>query len=159
MFAGGQQALAGGSEIAGAGAGVGESYFEQCPVEGERGPQLMGGAGDEPALGLEGSLEPGEQAVDCVGQVFHLVARPGKGEPFMQIPFGDLLGGGFHRPQRPQHAACGKPAETDGEHGHDGQREAGLSEQLMKITRVLGRCLRAELPERAAAIRWTGGRR
>ncbi len=105
----------------------------------------MGGAGDEVTLRLEGRLEPGEQAVDRVGEVLDFVAGAGKGKPLVQVAFGDLLGSGRHCPERPQHAARHKPATHDGEGSHDGECEAGLGEELVEILGVLGGSLGAEL--------------
>ena len=63
----------------------------------------------------------------------------------MQVALGDLLGCGRHRPQRSQHPARHEPAEHDGEHRHDGERDGGLGDELVEILGVLGGRLRREL--------------
>ena len=47
-------------------------------LDGERGPQLVSGIGDEPFVRGERRLEPAEEPVDGVGQVLQLVARAGQ---------------------------------------------------------------------------------
>ena len=84
--------LAHGAEILDGGVGIGEGEVEEGPVEGQRRSQLVGGVGDEAALGLEGGLESIEQPVDGVGQIFNLVARAGQGQPFVQVLLGDPSG-------------------------------------------------------------------
>jgi hypothetical protein len=97
----------------------------------------VGGVGDEPALGVqgvllgvEGGIQPGEQPVDGVGQVFQLVVGPGDGEALVQVGLGDLAGGGGDGPQRSQHPAGHQPAQCDGDRQHDRQRDTGQEEQL-----------------------------
>jgi hypothetical protein len=80
------------------GLGIGEGDFEHGAFEGDRGAQFMGGAGDEVPLGVEGGLQPLEQAVDGVAQVFELVAGAADGQPLVQAVFGDRAGGGGHLP-------------------------------------------------------------
>ena len=98
LFARCQEFFERGTEFLGGRVRVGEGDFKERSVEGERGPQLVGGIGDEAPLGLEGVVESGQQSVDGVGEVLHLVIRSGEGKPFVQVPFGDLLGSGRHRP-------------------------------------------------------------
>ena len=105
----------------------------------------MGGIGDEVPLGLEGFVKSGEQAVDGVGEVLHLVVRSGEGKPFMEVSFGDLLGCGRHRPQRTEHPPRHEPAENDSQHRHDAERDGGLRDELVEVVGVLGGCLRGEL--------------
>ncbi len=98
LVAGFQQVLAGGPVAGQGGVGVGEGHLQQGAGEGERGAQFVGGAGDELALGVEGCLQPFEQAVDGVAEVFELVAGAGDGQPLVQVVFGDRPGGGGHFP-------------------------------------------------------------
>ncbi|WP_345146080.1 hypothetical protein [Nonomuraea rubra] len=55
------------------GVGVGEGDFEQGTQAGQGGAQLVGGVGDEVALGVEGGLQPGEQVVEGVAELGQLV--------------------------------------------------------------------------------------
>ncbi len=101
--------------------------------------------GDEVALRVERGLEPGEEAVDRVCEVFHFVVWAGEREPLMQVAFADLLGLVCHRAQRCEHPAGDDPAERDREHSHDCERDRGLDQQLLEIMGVLCPGLGAEL--------------
>ena len=60
------------SEGTGIGAGVGEGDFGEGPQAGQGGEQLVGGAGDEVPLGVEGGLEAGEEVVEDAAQLGQL---------------------------------------------------------------------------------------
>ena len=53
------------------------------------GAELVGGVGDELALGLERGLEPGEQAVEGVPEFLELVVGALEREAFIQARRGD----------------------------------------------------------------------
>ncbi len=55
-----QRPLAGGEERIDRGFGVGQRDLEQRPLDGHWGAELVGGIGDEVALGVEGCVQPGE---------------------------------------------------------------------------------------------------
>jgi hypothetical protein len=93
----------------------------------------VGRIGDEALLGAEGGLEPGEEAVDGVGEILQLVARPREGEALVQVALRDLARRRRHRPQRSQDPARDQPAEGDRDHGHDRERDPGPDEQLVEI--------------------------
>jgi hypothetical protein len=57
----------------------------------------------------------------------------------VQGTLGDPARGRGHHPQRLQHAAGDKPSEADGDHGHDGERDGGLDEELVQVGCLLGR--------------------
>ena len=97
-----QHAFAGAAQGLSAGVGVGQGDLDHRAFQRERGAQFVGGVGDEGALGVEGSLQPGQQAVDGIGQVRELVAGSRHGQPPVQVVLGDLAGGRGDRPQRPQ---------------------------------------------------------
>ena len=54
--------------------------LELCPQKRQRGPQLVSGVGDEPALTLEPGLEPGEHRVQRLPEALDLVTGVGHGQ-------------------------------------------------------------------------------
>ena len=100
-----QRLLAGRAQGLGVGVRVGERHLQQRALAGERGAQLMGGVGDELALGLERRLQPSEQVVERATELGELVIGPVEAEPAVQIGGRDLLGRRRHRAQRPQEPA------------------------------------------------------
>jgi hypothetical protein len=90
LGAGGEYSLMGGAERFDGGAGVCQGDLADDPLPGQRGAQLVRGVGDELALGAEGCLEPCEQPVDGVAEVFELIAGAGNGQPGAQVVLGDL---------------------------------------------------------------------
>jgi hypothetical protein len=124
--------------------------------EGERGAQLVRGVGDELALGVECGLQPGEQAVDGVGEVLELVARAGHGQPLLQVIFGDLPGGGGHRPQRPQDPPGEQPARRDRQHRHDAQCDDRGDQKLMRHGRMCPDQITLQLVQVRPALRQRG---
>ncbi len=145
---------------------------------GQRGAQLVRGVGDEPALGGERALQPGQQLVDGVGEILDLVQRAGDGEPLVQVVRRDPAGRGGHGAQRAQHPVGDEPAERDRHHHHDGQRGRRSDQQrvpqiLVRLAGLggeltlqvvdpglglgLGQGLRERRRRRAAALALVGG--
>ena len=62
-------------QLVDAGVPVGQGHLDLGPDHRQRGAQLVRGVGDEPALGVEGGLQPVQHLVERVGQVGHLVPR------------------------------------------------------------------------------------
>jgi hypothetical protein len=58
---GGEHPLVGRAEGVDRGLGIGQRHLRHGALAGERRAQLVGGVGDELALGLEGGLQPGEE--------------------------------------------------------------------------------------------------
>ena len=85
--------LAGRTQRHRCGTGVGEGHLEHGALQGERGAQLVGGVGDKLPLGVERGLQPGEQAVDGVGQILKLVPSAGHGHVSLTWPSGSWAGG------------------------------------------------------------------
>jgi hypothetical protein len=87
---------------------------------GERGAQLVGGVGDEAALGVEWGFQAGEQIVEGLAQGPELVVWTVKGEALVQIGGRYLLNGRGDGLQRFEHPAGDEPAEQNRGHRHDG---------------------------------------
>ena len=79
--AGREGTFAGSPPGSGGGTGVGEHLFEEGLLQGEGSAQLVGGVGDELALGGEGPFQAVEQVVESVPQFLELIVWPGGGEP------------------------------------------------------------------------------
>ena len=124
--------LAGGSERVEGDVRVGQGYLEEGLAEHERGTQLVGGVGDEAALGVERRVEAGEQPVDGVAEVLELVVGAGECEPLVQVALGDLTGGRGHDPERSQYSTSDEPAEQHGRADH-GERERCTSRQGTRL--------------------------
>jgi hypothetical protein len=73
----------------------------------------VGGVGDELALGLEGRLEPTEESVERVAQLFELVAGAVEGRALVQVGRRDVPRGRRDHPQPAQDAAGDDPAQHD----------------------------------------------
>ena len=126
--------LAGQHRDAGRGrAGFAGGHVQRGAHHGQRGAQLVGGVGDEPALRVESSLEAGQQAVDGVTEPLELVVGARDREPLVQVLLADALGGHGHGAQRAQHPPGGEPAQGDGQHGRDQQRDPGTGQQLVHV--------------------------
>jgi hypothetical protein len=126
---GGEQFPADGLPGAGGGGRVGEGDLEQGAFPGQRGAQLVRGAGGEAPLGIEGGLQPGEQAVEGVAEFLELVIGAVQGQPVVQAAGGDPPGGGGHRAQRAQHPAGDDPAYRGGGHRDDRQGDGAGDQQ------------------------------
>ena len=96
-----QHLPAGGPQRFAAGVRVGERHLQQRPLRGQRGPQLVRGVGDEPALRLERRLEPRQQLVKRVPQLLELVVRALERQALVEIVLGDAASTNAHRPHRP----------------------------------------------------------
>ena len=131
--------LAGRPERAGRRLRVAQDQLKQRADRGQRRAELVRGVGDEPPLGVERAFEATQKAIDRVGELPELVLRSLHREPFVQIGFGYLLGGGGHRAQRRQHASGHDPAERGGYERHDRERDARLDHELMEIRDALDR--------------------
>ena len=78
------------------------------------GCELVGGTGNEVALGGEGGLQTSQQSVDDLAEVFELVIGSWHGQPLVQVVFGDRPDRDGHLPQRPQYpAAISQPSATE----------------------------------------------
>jgi hypothetical protein len=115
---------------------VGQTDVEGRADGGQRGPQLMGGVGHEPALPVRGIVEPGEHVVHGVGQVPDLVGRAGIGHPPAEVGRRDLGDGPpdvFDGAKRP---ADDEPygGRGQGQHDRDGEQQASgeLGVQLVQ---------------------------
>ena len=86
--------------------GVGKGDLEQCAAQGERRAQLVRGVGDELALRLKGRLEPAEQSVEGVAELFQLIVGPLEGETLVQVRSRDRSRCSSHRVQ--PSAGCGR---------------------------------------------------
>ena len=139
LLAEGEQPFGGGAEGVDRRVGVGEVRFEQRPLERERGAQLVGGVGDEAALGSEGGLEPVEQLVEGAGELAQLVVGAAEGEPLVQAAGGDRTGALVEEPKWPKDASRGQPAEADRGGGHQGERDPRVEYQLVQVMVVLAR--------------------
>ena len=96
----------------------------------QRRPQLVAGVGDEPALAVEGGVQPGQHRVEGVGQLLELVRRPVQPDPLVQRLLRQPAGGRgdpADRLQRPpgQHVRGG---DAD-QHG-DREDQPGRAQQL-----------------------------
>ena len=69
---------------------VGEGDLGEDPLPGQRGAQLVGCVRDEPALRLEGRLQPGEQSIEGVAEFLQFVVWAVQGEPLVQVGGGDV---------------------------------------------------------------------
>ena len=130
---GGEQVPADGLPGGGGGGRVGEGDLEQGAFPGQRGAQLVGGASGETPLGVEGGLQPREQAVEGVGEFLELVVGSVQCQPLVQAAGGDPAGGGGDRAQRAQHPAGDEPADRGGGHRDDRQGDAGDDQQLLPV--------------------------
>jgi hypothetical protein len=118
---------------------IGERDLEHGPLHGERRPQLVRGVGDEVALRLEGGLQPLEQAVDDVCEVFQLVTRTRKGKPPVQALLGDVPRRARDRGDRPQDPPCHQPAEQHRDDCHGAKGDARSYEQRVQVRGALRR--------------------
>ena len=98
----------------------------------------MGGVGDEVSLRLERSVEPPEQVIEGVAEPLELVVGAVEGEALSQAGGRDSAGGGGDGPDGPQHPAGDQPAGQEGEHGHDGQSDSRVDQQLVRVRGALG---------------------
>src|ERR1700677_974214 len=67
---------------------IGEGDLEQGAFPGQWGAQLVRGVRGETPLGVEGGLQPPEQAVECVGEFLELVIGSVQGQPLVQAAGG-----------------------------------------------------------------------
>jgi hypothetical protein len=75
--------------------------------------------GYEVPLRLERCLQPPEQAIERLSELPELVVRAVEGEALVQVPGGDIPGGGGDRAQRPQDPPGDQPADPESEDGQD----------------------------------------
>ncbi len=113
------QFLTGCTQCLHGGFGVGDRDLEQGPPGAERGPQLVGGVGDEVPLRLERSFQAGEQVIECFPEFGELVVPAAQAKAPVQVAGRDVPGGGDDRAQGPHEPPGDQPAECQGEHGHD----------------------------------------
>jgi hypothetical protein len=95
---------AGGAPLTNSRASVAQRHLQQCPVQGERGAQLVRGASHEVPLCLEGRLKASQQLVESVREFPELIIRPGEGKALVQAGGGDPArsrGDGAQRAQHP----------------------------------------------------------
>ncbi len=101
-------------------------HLGQQPLHGQRGAQLVGGVGGEPALALVAGREPVERVVDRVGQLLLLVGGAAQPDPLAEV----LRAESAHRLRRLRQRAerlarqrppAPRPASTSEGHHHDPQ--------------------------------------
>lgn len=122
--------LTGRAQGVGAGIGVGEGDLQQGAQAGERGAQLVGGVGDEVALGVEGGLQAGEQVVGRVAELGQLVRGLAESKSPVEVSGGDDCGGGGDGAQRAQEPAGDEPAQSQGDGNQKDQSDGGSPEEL-----------------------------
>jgi hypothetical protein len=69
------------AQVVGVGPGVGQGDVDVGADDGQGVAQLVGGVGDELALGGEGRVQPGQHGVEGVGQLLELVVGAGQLDP------------------------------------------------------------------------------
>jgi hypothetical protein len=114
--------------------------LQQRPVERQRRTQLVRGVGHEPALAVEGPVEPFQHHVERVGQPLHLVVRAVQRDPFVQATVGrrrvgDPARGVGHALQRLEQPAGDEPAQRGRRDAGQDQRYPTLGEQ--RVERVV----------------------
>ena len=78
-------------EVLGDASGSARAISRTVRLIGQRGAQLVRGVGDEPALGVEGDVEPGQHVVEGVGQLLELVVGALEVDPLVgQGALGEL---------------------------------------------------------------------
>ena len=112
--------------------------------------QLVTRVGHEPALGVEGGLEPAEHVVEGVGESLELVLRSGQVDPCIEALHGQALRGGGDLLQRTQHAPGDQVGHAHPHRAQQQQRQQALSQQ--RAERVLAQPL-LERPERGDHVR------
>ncbi len=119
---------------------VAHGVLDQGTVDRQRGPQLVGGVRDEPALTVEGAVEPLQHVVEGVGQFPDLVAGPGQRHALVQAPLGHASRVRGDLAERSQGTSGHQPADRHREDTGDGQRDEGLVEQVREggLPRPLG---------------------
>ena len=98
--------------------GVGQVDLELGPHACQRGAQLVGGIGDEPALAVGGRLDAFEHPVHGAGQAGHLVVAGRDRDSAVEALPADALDLGadrLDRTQRPAHHHPQERGEGDGE--------------------------------------------
>jgi hypothetical protein len=130
---GGEQVPADRLPGGGGGGGIGQGDLEQGAFPGQGGAQLVGGAGGEAPLGVEGGFQPREQVVEGVGEFLELVVGSLQCKALVQAAGGDPAGGAGDRAQRAQHPAGDEPADRGGGHRDDRQGDAGDDQQLLPV--------------------------
>ena len=110
-----------------------ERNLEEIALGGEGGAQFMGGVGDEVLLGIKGTFESREEAVEGVAELLELVLRAGEGQTFVEAGRGDPPGGAGDGSDGSQHSAGDKPSGKEGEHGDDPERDGRVHQQLVRV--------------------------
>ena len=119
-------------------AGSARATWSSVWVSMRGGAQLVGGVGDEASLEIERRFEAGQESIDGVAQIRELVVRAAKRGRSCRFLLGDSTGGRGHGPKRSQSSTGHEPPQAYGEHDHDGEGDARLDEELVKVCRVSG---------------------
>jgi hypothetical protein len=117
--------------------GVRTSHLGDLPDHRQRRAQLVGGVGDELALGPLAGVDPVEHRVERRGQPGQLVVAGGYGEPSVQVRAADLTGLAAHLLHRAQGAADAEPNDRaqsdDRDRDEDGQQAGRLRRGLVAL--------------------------
>jgi hypothetical protein len=132
-----QHTVMGGSQRFDGGFGIGKGDLDKGFLASKGRSQLMGGVGNEAALGDKGPLQSPEEPIKGVGQLFELVVRTLEGEALVQVGRRDVAGGGCDTSKGTQDATSDDPTERDRQDGHGGEGDPRLDEQLVELCRVL----------------------
>jgi hypothetical protein len=127
-----QRPFAGRSERGVARLAVAQRDLEQGPLPRQRRAQLVRGVRDELALRPERGVQPAEQLIEGVAQLLELVVGTGHRDPLVQAAGREAARGGGDRAQRAEYPPGHQPAQSHRPHGHDGERDPGLDEQLVQ---------------------------
>jgi hypothetical protein len=119
------------------GIAIAHHHLEQRADRREGSAQLVRGVGDEPPLGVEGTLQAPEERVDRLSEPAELVVGAAQGEPLMQVRLGDPLGGVGDRPQWAEDPAGDHPPEGTGDERHHSERDARLDHELVQVRDAL----------------------
>src|SRR3569833_893097 len=115
--------------------------FDQRAFQGQGSAQLVGGAGDEPALTVEGLLKSVEHGIETVSEPFGVVVAAGQRDAFEQVALcragaGDAFGSGGDGVQRVKGSSGDEASgpggdDADGEDGDPPLGEQGVERGVL----------------------------
>ena len=118
----------------------------------ERGPELVGGVGDEVALALERALEPVEHMVEGVGQQSHLSTRMRRPGACREVACLDRCGDSDHPPQRRCDQGCERNSGGDRQRERDQPHDQkGVAHARLRLLHRGERVGDAQCPDALAA--------
>ena len=118
--------------------GVVERDLQEGALSGQGGAQFVGGVGDEVTLRVERRVESPEEVVEGVPEFLELVLRAVESQALVQVGRGDPSGRAGDGPDGSKHPAGDEPAGQEGEHGHDGERDSRVDQELVRVGGALG---------------------